>query len=163
MTLFFILIICTLGALVVGLVYWGPREPADLSLPVPKPIGDDLDHYLQEAESGYSDIKSYLEKRIIWANDGKEKTRLSVVYLHGFSAGSEEIRPVPDLVSSALDSNLFFTRLQGHGREDKALAEGTVAGWMADLQEAILIGERLGERVYLSRHRQGALWPRWRL
>jgi alpha-beta hydrolase superfamily lysophospholipase len=48
-----------------------------------------------------------------------------------------------------LGSNLFFTRLQGHGREDKALAEGTVAGWMADLQEAILIGERLGERVLL--------------
>jgi alpha-beta hydrolase superfamily lysophospholipase len=72
-----------------------------------------------------------------------------VVYLHGFSAASEEIRPVPDLVSNALGSNLFFTRLQGHGREDKALAEGTVAGWMADLQEAILIGERLGERVLL--------------
>ena len=132
--------------MVLGLVYWAPREPADLSLAAPKPIGDDLDHYLQDAESAYSDIKPSLEKRIIWANDAKEKTLLSVVYLHGFSAASEEIRPVPDLVSNALGSNLFFTRLQGHGREDKALAEGTVAGWMADLQEAILIGERLGER-----------------
>jgi pimeloyl-ACP methyl ester carboxylesterase len=149
MTFFFILIIGILCLLVLGLVYWAPREPADLSLAAPKPIGDDLDHYLQDAESAYSDIKPSLEKRIIWANDAKEKTLLSVVYLHGFSAASEEIRPVPDLVSNALGSNLFFTRLQGHGREDKALAEGTVAGWMADLQEAILIGERLGERVLL--------------
>ena len=149
MTFFFILVTSALGVLVLSLVYWGPREPAELSLPAPKPIGDNLDHYLQDAESAYSDIKPSLEKRIIWANDSKEKTPLSVVYLHGFSAASEEIRPVPDLVSNALGSNLFFTRLQGHGREDKALAEGAVAGWMADLQEAILIGERLGERVLL--------------
>ena len=108
MTLFFILITSALGVLAVGLVYWSPRESAELSLPAPKPIGDNLDHYLQDAERAYSDTKPSLEKRIIWANDGKEKTPLSVVYLHGFSAASEEIRPVPDLVASALDSNLFF-------------------------------------------------------
>ena len=149
MTFFFILIIGILCLLVLGLVYWAPREPADLSLAPPKPIGDDLDHYLQDAESAYSDIKPSLEKRIIWANDAKEKTLLSVVDLHGCSAASEGSRPVPDWVSHALGSDAVFTRLQGHGREDKALAEGTVAGWMADLQEAILIGERLGERVLL--------------
>ena len=149
MTFSFILIISFLCILVLSFVYWVPRESADLSLVELGPIGDNLDHYLQDAESAFSDIKPSLEKRIIWANDAKEKTPLSVVYLHGFSAASEEIRPVPDLVSNALGSNLFFTRLQGHGREDRALAEGTVAGWMVDLQEAILIGERLGERVLL--------------
>ena len=149
MTFFFILIIGILCLLVLGLVYWAPREPADLSLAAPKPIGDDLDHYLQDAESAYSDIKPSLEKRIIWANDAKEKTLLSVVYLHGFSAASEEIRPVPDLVSNALGSNLFFTRLKGDGRGARAVAEGTVAGGMADWQEASVVGECLGERVLL--------------
>ena len=71
MTFFFILIIGILCLLVLGLVYWAPREPADLSLAAPIPIGDDLDHYLQDAESAFSDIKPSLEKRIIWANDAK--------------------------------------------------------------------------------------------
>jgi alpha-beta hydrolase superfamily lysophospholipase len=74
-------------------------------------------------------------------------TDWAVVYIHGFSATSEEIRPVPDLVAGSLGANLFFTRLAGHGLPGDRLAEATAGGWMTDAAEALAIGRRIGERT----------------
>jgi len=86
-------------------------------------------------------------KQIIWAGEPGSQTPLSVVYLHGFSASQQEVRPLPELVASGLGANLFFTRLTGHGRDGSAMAEASAGDWIEDTAEAMAIGRRLGQRV----------------
>lgn len=87
--------------------------------------------------------------------DGKEivrfaeRTDLALVYIHGFSATKWEIEPVHRRVAQALGANLFLTRLAGHGLPGDALARATPADWLADLDEALAIGRRLGRRTVL--------------
>lgn len=87
--------------------------------------------------------------------DGKEivrladRTDLALVYIHGFSATKWEIDPVHRRVAKALGANLFLTRLAGHGLPGDALARVTPDDWLADLDEALAIGRRLGRRTVL--------------
>lgn len=110
-------------------------------------LGADLDAYLRDSEAAFLDIFDGAAKRIVWAGAPGTRTPLAVVYLHGFSASAEEIRPVPDDVARALGANLFFTRLAGHGRDGAALAAVKPEAWIDDVAEAMAIGRRLGERV----------------
>lgn len=119
-------------------------------------LSDDLDSYLQEAESQYSNITPGAERRIVWAAGPGRRTPVSVVYLHGFSATSEEIRPVPDRVAAGLGANLYFARLTGHGQDGAALAAARADDWIADLSEALAIGRRIGDRTILVATSTGA-------
>ncbi len=142
-----IVIIAALAALWV----FGPREPVDLTLRLdPAMIGEDLEAYLARGEAAHEDIFEGAEKQIVWAfPSSRARTPLALVYVHGFSASAGEIRPVMDMAAQALEANLFYTRLSGHGRSPDAMAEPTVQDWMDDVAEAIAIAERLGERVVL--------------
>lgn len=129
---------------------FGPREPVRLSAGHNKiMIGDDIDAYLAMREGQFDDIIDGVEKRVIWADEANVKTPLSIIYLHGFTASSKEIRPVPDRVATALGANLYFTRFTGHGRQPTALANATVGHWMDDVGEAIEIGKQIGETVII--------------
>lgn len=110
-------------------------------------LPDDLDCYLAKHEGQFKDIVPGTEKRIIWAGKAGAQTDLAVVYLHGFSATSEEIRPVPDHVATALGANLFFTRLTGHGRGAAAMGKATAQDWLNDTAEALAIGRKIGRKV----------------
>jgi alpha-beta hydrolase superfamily lysophospholipase len=144
-----------LGALVVLLavavaVLWmvGAREPAEV-VPVfdAAALPDDLDAYLGDREATVGGIVPGAEKRIVWNGVVGARTPWAVVYLHGFSATAEEIRPVPDRVASALGANLYFARLAGHGVGPERFTGPTVNDWMIDTAEALAIGRRIGERV----------------
>jgi dienelactone hydrolase len=110
-------------------------------------LPDDLDGWLAGQEAAFTDIRPNAAKQIVWAGAVGQKTPIAVVYVHGFSADREEIRPVPDAVARALGANLFLTRLTGHGRSGPAMAEASAAAWVEDMAEAMAIGRRLGERV----------------
>ena len=110
-------------------------------------LGEDLDGWLAASEQQFPDIIPGAAKRIQWAGAKGVKTPLAVIYLHGFSATAEEIRPVPDEVAKSLDANLFFTRLAGHGRGSAPMAEVSAGDWVEDMAEAMAIGRRLGDRV----------------
>lgn len=143
-------ILMVLALAVVVALALGPREPAVLPAPYDAAtLPADLDAYLASREAVMGDIVPGTEKRIYWATEPGRKAPYALVYLHGFSGSSEEIRPVPDMVARGLRANLYFTRLAGHGRGGAALAQATTADWMTDLAEAVAIGERLGEKVYL--------------
>ena len=142
--------IFTLIIFLAVLLLWvfGSREPADLKWNFDEnSLGSGLDSYLKSAESKLPDIVPGTEKRIIWHGKPHQKTPVSIVYLHGFSASSEEIRPVPDQIAQSLGANLYFVRLTGHGRSGAAMAEAKVAAWMRDTAEALAIARRIGERV----------------
>lgn len=150
-----------LMALVVGgAVLWvfGPYEPVDLKTSFePRRFGEGVQVYFESIESNVADITPGTEKRMIWRPGFKEqRTPFSVLYVHGFSASSEEIRPVPDRVAEALGANLVFTRLRGHGRSGAALAEASVNDWMMDLAEGLAAARQVGDRVVLIATSTGA-------
>ncbi|MGN0934052.1 alpha/beta hydrolase [Falsigemmobacter intermedius] len=142
--------------LMVALALW-PRDRS-LSLPAvdEAAILRDPAAYLATREAAFPDIIPGTQKRILWHGAPGEKTPLSVIYLHGFTASSEETRPVPDEVAKALGANLFFTRFAGHGRGAAAMAEPSAEDWMADLAEALSVGAAIGERVLVIATSQGA-------
>ncbi|WP_170438698.1 alpha/beta hydrolase [Ruegeria arenilitoris] len=133
-----------------GLIYWfGPREEVDLHPRFdPRKFGEGVQVYFESIESAYDDIVPGVEKRVIWQDGFKERRApYSVLYVHGFSASSEEIRPVPDRIAEALGANLVYTRLQGHGRDGPAMAEGTASGWMRDMAEGLAAARAVGDKV----------------
>ena len=138
----------SIGGLIAAIWIFGPREPVDID--VPKDLTLDprtLDHYFATQEARFSDLTPGTEKRVIWAASNGVPTPLSVLYIHGFSATSEEIRPVPDRVAQGLGANLVFTRLAGHGRGGAAMAEPTVNDWMLDVAEALAAARAVGDEV----------------
>lgn len=144
---------------VAGLLLWafGPRTPVDTTVSFQSAsIGDDVDKWVDDREDGVVDLRDNARKEIVWAYPAsRARTPLSLVYLHGFSAAKAEIRPVPDMAAAALHANLFFTRLTGHGRNGRAMADGSVKAWIDDAAEAVAVGERIGEKVILIANSTG--------
>ena len=138
------------AVLLLGIWLFGPREPVRLTTGYDKiVIGDDIDAYLATREGRFDDIIDGVEKQVIWAGKAGVKTPISIIYLHGFTASSKEIRPVPDRVAAALGANLYLARFTGHGRDSAAMADASVERWMDDVGEAIKIGSQIGETVMI--------------
>lgn len=135
-----------LFALILLLWLFGPRESGDFAPPEVAELPEDLDAWLYQQESG---VRPEVSRRIVWAGRPGVKTPVALVYLHGFSATSQEIRPVPDLIAAWRGSNLYFARLSGHGLDGASLAEADTSDWARDVAEAVAIGKRIGEKVVL--------------
>ncbi|MDZ7600261.1 MAG: alpha/beta hydrolase [Hoeflea sp.] len=158
--LYFIVFLIIAG----GAAYvFGPRPAADTSIAFAEAsLPEDLDAYIAKTEARFDDLKPGNERQIVWAYPAsKARTPVAIVYVHGFSAGPAEIRPLPDLVGRQLGANLYFARLTGHGRSGDAMLEGSVNAWVNDLAEAIAIGRRLGERVVIMATSTGASLATW--
>lgn len=125
---------------------FGPREPANRGPDATTELTADP-AILSEREAGYADIVPGTEARVVWAGAPGEVTRWSVLYLHGFSASSEEIRPVPDRVAEALGANLVFNRMPGHGRSTDAMGVATATEWIDDTDLMLDIARSVGDRV----------------
>ena len=154
-----ILALVFLLAMAVGGVWlFGPREPVDLAVRFdPAVIGSDPDSYLARTEADIPNLRPDAAKTIVWAYPAsRAKTPLAIVYIHGFSASREEMRPLPDEVAAKLGANLYFTRLTGHGRNSAAMREASVSDWIGDLAEAVAIGRQIGERVVVIGSSTGA-------
>ena len=141
-------ILLTLIILSVLIYFFGPREEIDTHITFnPDVLNEDIDLYLANQEKKYKDITPGTEKRIIWHAAKGSQTPISIIVMHGFSATSEEIRPVPDLVANALQANIYFMRFKGHGRDGAALASASAGDWLEDAAEAIEIGRKIGKKV----------------
>jgi alpha-beta hydrolase superfamily lysophospholipase len=141
----------------------GPRVDLAYRLhPVELPA--DLDGYLREREARVPNLVPSAAKTIVWADAAaKTPTKFSIVYLHGFSATRQEIAPVCERLAAALNANVFFTRLAGHGRDGPAMAEASVERWLQDGVEALAIGRRLGDKVVMVATSTGATLATWLL
>ena len=128
---------------------WSAKAASDAPLAGPSFALGQIEDRITMAESQITDIRPGLEKSIIWAGAPHQRTRYAIVYIHGFSASKEELRPVPDRIAAALGANIFYTRLTGHGRTAEAMREASVAAWMQDLDEAFQIGTMIGDKVIL--------------
>lgn len=83
---------------------FGSDTPAERPLPTSQL--NELDAWIANSESKFSDLKPGTAKGIVWANPEHQKTSWSVVYVHGFSASKMETAPVADLVAKQLGANL---------------------------------------------------------
>lgn len=134
-----------------------PREPVEMPPPFDaRALDGGVSAYLAAREARYDDIRPDSDKRVIWAGEAETRTPLALVYLHGFSASSQEIRPVPDLVAQSFGANLVFTRFRGHGRGGDAMAEATASDWLADAAESLAVGRTVGDRVVIVATSTGA-------
>lgn len=149
-----IVLLVLLGA---GLWLFGPYEDVSVTPTITdSDVGADVDAHFAAQEARFSDITESVEKRVIWAGEKGVKTDLAIVYVHGFSATSEEIRPVPDLVAESLGANLVFTRLAGHGRDGDALAMAKAQHWADDFAEAMIVARRIADEVIVMGTSTGA-------
>ena len=158
--LYIIALLIIAGA--VALVF-GPRPVVDTGIDFDETsLPDDLDQYIRQSEVRFDDLRPGNERQIVWAYPAsRARTPISIVYIHGFSAGPAEIRPLPDIVGQQLGANLYFARLTGHGRSGDAMLDGSVHAWVNDLAEALAIGRRLGERVVIMATSTGASLTTW--
>ena len=136
---------------------FGPYEPVETDVAVPEvPGADALDAWLAAREAEVPALRDGEAASVVWAGAPGARTDLALVYVHGFSAGVHEIRPVPERVAAALGANLHFARLSGHGRDGAAMAEPAVRDWAADLARAMAVGRALGDRVVVVGTSTGA-------
>lgn len=152
-----------LTGLILALVLLGPRARVRDRLSYRSgELGTDPDATLARREARHTDIRTGLEKQIVWRDPAsKDRRHWAVVNIHGFSASKQELRPLPDLVAEGLDANLFLTRLAGHGRTPEAMAEPDADDWLDDMAEALEVGQRLGERVLVIGMSTGATLAAW--
>lgn len=157
------LILAAVAVVIAAAYLLGPRVAVDTTVRFDAAaIGDDPEAYLAAREAEVENLDPALAREIVWVDpQGRNRTPLALVYVHGFSASKGEIRSVPDRVAAALGANLFYTRLAGHGRDGAALAEATVNGWVNDYAEAIAIGRAIGDRVVVIATSTGAALATW--
>lgn len=139
-------VIVALAVAIAAIWLVGPREPAGRGAAATTALTADPG-VLATREAAVPDLVPGTEARIVWAGEVGEATRWSVLYLHGFSASSEEIRPVPDRVARALGANLVFNRLPGHGRSAAAMGEATATDWIDDTDLMLDVARAAGDRV----------------
>jgi len=122
----------------------------------------DLDVYLYQQESLFDDITPNAEKKIFWAdNIAKDSTKVSIVYIHGFSASRQEMSPLLENLAEEMAANIYFTRLTGHARNNDAMSEVTLNSMLNDTVEALEIGRRIGEQIILVGNSTGATLISW--
>ena len=124
---------------------------------------EQIDDYLVHSEQQFSDIIDKTQKKVRWYQDEVTKTEFALVYLHGFSASSQELSPTTEILSDKLKANAFYTRLSGHGRSDDAMAEATVDAWKNDVLEAYQIGQLIGHKVIIVSTSTGGTLATWLL
>lgn len=139
---------------------FGPDAPSERARP-PAAAGE-LDAWIARQEAAVTDLRPGTAKGIVWQAGGPARTPWSVVYLHGFSASRLETAPLAEQVAQALGANLFHSRLAGHGRmSPTAMGEPSVQDWLADTQEALRIGQILGDKVLVIGCSTGATLATW--
>ncbi len=129
-------------------------------------IPDDVDKYLDESEKKHKNIISGAEKKIFWAGETGKKTKLSIIYIHGFTACRQEVSPVFEEVAKKLNANIFFTRLTGHGINPEKggadfITNASLEAWINDTMEAYEIGKKIGDKIIACGTSTGASLVLW--
>jgi esterase/lipase len=146
-------ILFILPLVLVVIYFMGPNPPApELNLNLPSlPSGmKNLEAFIAQKESDVN-IKPDNESRFLWANDSlKERTRHSLLYLHGFSASWMEGYPANAAFANRFGMNAYFPRLASHGLvTDDPLLDMTPDNLWESAKEALMVASTLGERVII--------------
>lgn len=128
-----------------------PDTPVyDTSLPDLPSSAEALETYVEAQEQRHI-LKPNNEALIVW-NDAlnKTKTKVAIVYLHGFSASRKEGTPTHRDFAKKYGCNLYLARLSDHGIDttDALYAMSPDRLWNS-AKEAYAIGKQLGDEVVI--------------
>jgi esterase/lipase len=133
----------------------GPKPPApQFEAPVfnlPASLSD-LEKEINASEINVKGLKPDNQARIIWADTSKkEKTKIAILYLHGFSASQAEGDPVHKDLAKKYNANLYLSRLSEHGidRGDSTMINLTADNYEASAERALEITKKIGEEVII--------------
>lgn len=112
----------------------------------------ELETNLNALEQAISTIRPQNAALILWADSSKkEKTKVALLYLHGFGASYKEGAPVNENLAKKFGCNIFMARLAEHGKDD---GEGNFLRFTADdyyqsAEKALHIAKQLGDSVVI--------------
>jgi pimeloyl-ACP methyl ester carboxylesterase len=145
----------------VAVFFFGPRAPkATLAPEMPK-VATDLTQLARDIANseGKFDLKADNAARIVWADTThKQKTKYSIVYIHGFGASWAEGDPVHRDIAKKYGCNLFLARLHDAGLRDReAFDDLTPENFWESAKAALAIGQQLGDSVIVMGCSAGGL------
>ena len=127
-----------------------------------------VEAYLAARESADEPLKQGAHSVVRWAAGRRDvRAKLCVIFLHGWSAGVEEIDPVDANVAAAADAHLLRFRLTAHGllptkRGGEAMRDHAHSRALrSDAATAFALGRVLGERVLLIGCSTGGSLAMW--
>jgi esterase/lipase len=112
----------------------------------------DLEKQINDSEISVKMLKPDNQARIVWADTSKkEKTKIAILYLHGFSASQAEGAPVHTDLAKKYNANLYLARLSEHGidRGDSSMIDLTADNYVASAERALEIAKKLGDEVII--------------
>jgi esterase/lipase len=110
----------------------------------------DLETEINYGENAVKGIKPDNQARIVWADTSKkDRTKISFLYLHGFSASQAEGDPVHKDLAKKYNANLYLSRLAEHGveRGDSNLINLTADNYEASAEKALETAKKLGDEI----------------
>ena len=141
-----------IGVLGIGFVA-GPRaDKAKLTPELPTVSQDlvQLERDIQQSEAKIN-LKPDNQARIVWADSSnKQKTKYSIVYVHGFGASWAEGDPIHKQIAAKYGCNLYLARMHDAGVKDpNAFEDLTPENFLEGAKRAVAIGKVLGDSVIL--------------
>ena len=140
----------------------GPKiSPAELNPALPAVTQDlpKLEEEINASEAAVKDMKRDNQARIVWADTArKQKTRYSIVYIHGFGATWAEGDPIHRDLAKKYGANLYLARMYEAGISDPdAFDDLTPENFLAEAKRALAIGKALGDSVIVIGTSAGGL------
>ncbi len=148
-------------ALMIAFLLLGPRPRVEPVTALPS-LPENWQNIHLEDKRLHPDLRPDTEKRILWIDPRtKAKTRLSLVFFHGYSASRDEINPILQRVGKELGANIYFSRLPGHGIPGDAMGQTDVQHWVEEGLLGWQFGKALGDKVVLVGVSTGSTLATW--
>ncbi|HIG41551.1 MAG: alpha/beta fold hydrolase [bacterium] len=153
------------GLVTSGLVFYFAPRPKLNAAPqqhrIPEVPVEELDDWLAKRESEVPDLIESTQARIQWANAREpQKTRLSFLYLHGFSATWQETAPVTEQLAAHFSANVVQGRVAGHGQGPAGMLT-CAEDWLQSTADQFQLARRVGEQVVIVATSTGAPLAVW--
>ena len=152
-------LIIIIPLVLLAIIFAGPKPKAPVynaQLPTVPSNPDSLIQFIAANEKLHK-LKPDNEARIVWADSAHEKTQVSIVYLHGFSASEGEGEPIHRDIAKKFACNLYLSRLAEHGIDTvDQLINLTADNYWESAKQAYSIGKQLGDSVIIIGTSTGA-------
>jgi len=155
------------AALALALVYgvwtwiaWTAPARAVQALSVP-PVAADVDAFVADkrADAARRGTRPTFVERLVRRAPGR--TRVALLYLHGFGASRAEGEAVVDPLADELGANVYYARLPGHGESVEAHAAQRFEDYVVVAEQSLVVARALGERVVVIGTSTGGLLGTW--